>query len=67
MLIKLFTFNVASFFSIIDLNSAAVIIIINNTFINTVINISLLNHLNTVLNTLSIIQQITSCILLTEN
>ncbi len=67
MLIKLFTFNVASFFSIIDLNSAAVIIIINNTFINTAINISLLNHLNTVLNTLSIIQQITSCILLTEN
>jgi len=67
VLIKLFTFNVASLFFIIDLNNVIVIIIINNTLINTAINILLSDHLNATLNTLSIIQQITSCILLAEN
>ncbi len=55
MLIKFSILNVASFFFVTDLSNAAVIIIINNTFINTTINISLSDYLNAALSMLSII------------
>ncbi len=55
MLIKLFIFNVASLFSIINLSSVVTVIIINNTLINTAINILLSDHLNAALSMLSII------------
>jgi len=55
MLIKLSALSVASFFFITDLSNVIIIIIIDNTLVDTTINISLSDCLNAALNMLSII------------